>query len=99
MTAVRIDPPEYLTRELGERPTDPTKRWTWDQAVAGIEANRQQHGVRDRDAALGAPPGDSPAKLEHKQATKALDRAQSQLGLDRAQARAREQTRGLEVEL
>jgi cytochrome c1 len=99
MTAVRIDPSEYLTRELGERPTDPTKRWTWDQAVAGIEAYRQQHGVRDKDAALGAPDGDSPAKLEHKQATKALKRAQRQLGLEREQARVREQTRGLEIEL
>jgi conjugative relaxase-like TrwC/TraI family protein len=99
VTAVRIDPPDYLTTELGERPTDPTRRWVWDQAVTGIETYRQQHGIRDRDTALGAPQGDSPPELEHGQARKALERAQRQLGLERAQARTREQTRNLEVEL
>jgi conjugative relaxase-like TrwC/TraI family protein len=98
LAAVRIDPPDYIARELGDRPIDPTKRWTWDQAVSGIEVYRQQHGIRDRDTALGEPPKDS-AKLEHRQATKALERAQRQLGLERAQARVREQTRSLEIEL
>jgi hypothetical protein len=99
VTAVRIDPPDYIARELGDRPTDPTKRWTWDEAVSGIEAYRQQHGIRDGDTALGEPPKGSSPKLEHRQATKALERAQRQLGLERARARVREQTRSLEIEL
>jgi conjugative relaxase-like TrwC/TraI family protein len=73
VTAVRLDPPDYVTREIGERPTDPTRRWTWDQAVAGIETYREQHGVRDRDTALGEPPGGSLTELEHRQAMKAVN--------------------------
>jgi conjugative relaxase-like TrwC/TraI family protein len=99
VTAVRIDPPDYLIRELGERTDDPARRWTWDQAVAGVEAYREQHGVRDRDTALGASPSDSSAEGEHRQATKAVERAQRQLGLEREQARVREQTPSMEIEL
>jgi hypothetical protein len=54
LTAARISPPAYITHELGERPSDPTKREAWDRAVRGIGGYRQQHGIGDRDNALGA---------------------------------------------
>ena len=52
-TAARISPPDYIKRELGERPSDPTKARAWDKAVRGIEGYRVRNGVRDRDSALG----------------------------------------------
>ena len=34
--------------ELGERPTDPTRRKAWERGVEGIERYRQEHGINDR---------------------------------------------------
>jgi conjugative relaxase-like TrwC/TraI family protein len=99
LAAVRIDPPDYLTRELGERPTDPTKRWVWDRAVARIERYRQEHGIRDRDSTLGAKPRDSLAQLEHRRAMESLRRTQLQLGLEQSRARAVEKARGIGIEM
>jgi hypothetical protein len=100
LAAVRIDPPDYLSRELGERPTDPSKRWAWDSTVAEIERYRQQHGIRDRDSTLGAEPKESLTQLEHRRAMETLRRTQRQLGLEQpGQARAVEQTRGLGIEM
>lgn len=45
MAAVRLDPPRYTTAELGERPTDPTRREAWESAARGIETWRMEHGV------------------------------------------------------
>jgi hypothetical protein len=42
VTAARISPPPYITKELGERPADPNKRWHWDRGVADIEHYRQR---------------------------------------------------------
>ena len=98
VAAVRLDPPDYLTRELGERPVDPTKRRTWDRAVVDVEAYREGHGIGDRDTALGPEPRDPVAKAEHRQTARTLERAQRQLGIERAQEKVREQTlsRGIE---
>ncbi len=52
-TVSRLSPPDYIKRELGERPSDPTKARAWDKAVRGIEGYRVRNGVRDRDNALG----------------------------------------------
>jgi hypothetical protein len=46
-------PPTYITKELGERPSDPRKREAWDRGVAGIESFRQEHGIKDPDKATG----------------------------------------------
>jgi conjugative relaxase-like TrwC/TraI family protein len=100
LAAVRLDTPEYLTRELGERPTDPDRRWAWDRSVAQIERYRQEHGIRDRDTALGAEPRDPIVRAEHRQAMEALRRAQRQLRLEQArQARVLEQTRSMGIEM
>jgi hypothetical protein len=53
ITAARIAPAAYITKELGERPSDPAKRQAWDRGVAQIERYRQEHGVRDPNKAFG----------------------------------------------
>ena len=53
ITAVKLSPPAYITAELGERPSDPGMRSSWDKGVAEIESFRQRHGVRDPEHALG----------------------------------------------
>jgi conjugative relaxase-like TrwC/TraI family protein len=100
LAAVRLDTPEYLTRELGERPTDPTDRWAWDRSVAQIERYRQEHGIRDGDTAFGAEPRDPIARAAHRQAMETLRRTQRQLRLEQAQqARVLEQTRSMGIEV
>ncbi|HKI86367.1 MAG TPA: hypothetical protein VKA53_06455, partial [Thermoanaerobaculia bacterium] len=59
ITAAKLSPPDYITKELGERPRDPEGRRAWDRGVAGIEGYRQEHGIKDRDTALGKEPTDS----------------------------------------
>ncbi|MBW8059160.1 MAG: AAA family ATPase [Solirubrobacterales bacterium] len=56
ITAAKLAPPDYIVKELGERPSDPEKRKAWDRGVAGIEGYRQEHGITDRDSALGKEP-------------------------------------------
>jgi conjugative relaxase-like TrwC/TraI family protein len=88
MAAVRTDPPAYLTTELGERPTDPDRRQTWESAARGIEGWRMEHGVGDHDSALG--PHEAGADHTSRQfAERAVQRARRELGLE--QVRAREQ--------
>jgi hypothetical protein len=58
VTAARLAPPGYIRAELGERPTDPAKRRSWERGVELIEGYRQERGISDRDRALGAEPQD-----------------------------------------
>ena len=53
ITAAKLSPPAYVTAELGERPSDPEMRSSWDKGVSEIERYRQRHGVRDPEHALG----------------------------------------------
>ncbi len=80
-TAARISPPDYITAELGERPSDPSKAAAWEKAVRGIEGYRQRNGVVDRDSALGPRPGDRSAQVEHERARASVEQAQRQLQL------------------
>ncbi|HEY1855418.1 MAG TPA: hypothetical protein VGG40_12615 [Solirubrobacterales bacterium] len=100
LAAVRVDPPDYVTRELGERPADATRRRTWDRAVAEIESYRLEHGIGDRDSTLGAEPRDRSEQVRRRSATESIQRAQRELGLQR-QARQRALKRGriLEIEM
>ena len=54
ITAARITPPAYITKELGERPSDPAKREAWDRGVAQIEGYRQENGITDPSQAFGS---------------------------------------------
>lgn len=87
LAAVRLSPPAYIVNELGQRPTDPSKRAHWDRAMRGIERYREQRGIGDRDSALGTrpKPGAERARWERRQ--RELLRAQRALQL--AQARTR----------
>ena len=53
ITAACISPPAYIRNDLGERPSDPTKRRAWDHGVTEIETYRQRYGVKDPNRALG----------------------------------------------
>jgi hypothetical protein len=88
--AARISPPDYIKRELGERPRDPGKAREWDRAVRGIEGYRQRNGVVDRDSALGTKPKEPAKAHEHDRAQRQLERSQRQLGLRQQLARARQ---------
>ena len=95
-TAARLSPPDYITNELGERPSDPGKAREWDKAVHGIESYRLRNDVVDRDSALGAKPHEHAQAHEHEQ-TRAADRAaqpieRSQRQLQRSQQRAAERS-------
>jgi conjugative relaxase-like TrwC/TraI family protein len=81
--AARLSPPDYLTRELGERPGDPRKAAEWDKAVRGIEGYRLRNGVVDRDSALGPKPQDRSAAREQAEAQRQIERAQRQLQVQR----------------
>ncbi len=56
VAAIRISPPTYVTKTLGERPIEPVKRDAWDRAVRGIKGYRRENGIVDKDSALGARP-------------------------------------------
>jgi hypothetical protein len=56
LTAARTSPSPYILKELGERPTDPTKAKAWDRGVKTIEGYRSEHGITDKSHALGREP-------------------------------------------
>jgi hypothetical protein len=99
ITAARIAPAAYITKELGERPSDPAKRQAWDRGVAQIERYRQEHGVRDQNKAFGREGkrkrGAERARQEA--ARRRLQEAQRALGLGQHAARARQLGRGLGI--
>ena len=94
ITAAILSPPAYVTCELGERPSDPERRASWDKGVSEIEGYRQSHGVKDPEHALGH---------EH-DASRELARQrlqQRQMELQRVQARdtGREAGHSMEIGL
>ncbi|MGN6275542.1 MAG: MobF family relaxase [Solirubrobacterales bacterium] len=96
-TAARLSPPDYIKRELGERPSDPAKARAWDKAVRGIEGYRTRNGVRDKDSALGRKPKDHAAQAEQRRVREQLQRTQHQLGLKRQMQRAAKRSLGLGI--
>lgn len=95
-TAARLSPPDYITRELGERPSDPAKAAEWDKAVRGIEGYRLKNGVVDRDSALGPEPKHG-SGYERRDAQESIERAQRALG--RYQEHAAERSVGMDIGL
>ena len=87
IVASRLAPPAYITKELGERPTNPEKRAAWDRGVAGIESYRQEHGVKDRDSAFGRDPDRS---YERDLAQQRLRETQRALGREQTLERSQD---------
>jgi hypothetical protein len=97
LAALRISPPAYIVKELGERPSDLRKRSTWDRAAQGIEGYRKENGVRDKDSALGPRPDRGPKQAQWEGQQRRLRESQRRLGLE--QARSRELQRGAQRSL
>ena len=97
ITAARISPPPYITKELGERPSDPAKRKAWDRGVAGIESYRQEHGIKDPNKAFGREAKQGVERARQQTATRRLQEIQRVLGLGQHAARARQLGRGLSI--
>jgi hypothetical protein len=97
LAALRISPPAYIVKELGERPGDLRKRSTWDRAAQGIEGYRKENGVRDRDSALGPRPDRGAERAQWEAQQRRLRESQRRLGLE--QARSRDLKRGAQRSL
>jgi conjugative relaxase-like TrwC/TraI family protein len=97
LVALRISPPDYIVKELGERPSDPKTRGAWDRGAEGIEGYRKQHGIKDRDSALGRRPDRGPERAQWDAQQRQLRESQRRLG--REQARSKEVQRGVGIEL
>jgi hypothetical protein len=97
LTAVRVSPPDYIARELGERPTDPAKRAEWDRAVRGIERYRERHGVSDREDALGREPSDRLGQRHWRQAERRLQESRRRLERTQHRTPQRQQSRDLGI--
>lgn len=90
ITAARLAPPEYIRRELGERPVDPNRRRSWERGVGLIEAYRQEHGVRDPGHALGTEPKGGVERARREAQLRQLRQVQRELGREAGPARERE---------
>jgi conjugative relaxase-like TrwC/TraI family protein len=95
LTAARIEPPSYIVKELGERPTDPAEARAWDRGVQGVERYRLEHGVRDKSNAFGHEPQDALARMTREAAQRRLAEIQRRLNLEHQLDRTRELTRSI----
>ena len=89
--AARLSPPDYIAKELGERPTDRAKARSWDRGVELIEGYRQLHGIKDPNRALGR--GHEGAA--QRATLRRIHETQRILGLGRHASRARDLGRSL----
>jgi hypothetical protein len=79
--------PDYLTTELGERPSSPRERGVWDRAAVRIEHYRVSFDVADPDKALGGRPHELRARGAFDQARRDIDAAKRQLARQRSRGR------------
>jgi hypothetical protein len=87
MRTVIVDPPSYVTDELGPRPTDSLcGQRAWERGARAIESYRQDHGaaIDPTQPGLGVRPHHPVARNAHRAASRRLEAAQIELG--RAQA-------------
>ena len=82
LAAVRIEPPPYIVKELGERPADQTRARTWDRGVQEVERYRLEHGVRDKSSAFGREPQNGAERAARRAAQRRLAETQRKLGLE-----------------
>jgi conjugative relaxase-like TrwC/TraI family protein len=96
ITAAKLSPPPYITKELGERPSDPKLRQSWDRGVSEIERYRQENGIKDPDRALGRERGHE-HDWNRDQARERLQ--QRQIELQRVQERSLSRDMGRSMEI
>ncbi|HEX3240305.1 MAG TPA: AAA family ATPase [Solirubrobacterales bacterium] len=96
IAAARLSPPPYIKAELGERPSDPTKRKAWDRGVEQIERYRQEHGVTDQARPFGPEAKRGAERARQESARRRLRQAQRGLG-DKLAARARNVGRSIGI--
>jgi len=103
LTALGVDPPPYIVKELGERPSDPAKGRAWDSGANAIEDYRRGHGIEDKRSAIGHEPKGNAERWAWKTASRRLEEAQRSLRLERQLARTRQlvrsAARGIGIEL
>jgi conjugative relaxase-like TrwC/TraI family protein len=100
LAAARIEPPAYIVKELGQRPSDPAKAKTWDRGVHNIESYRLENGVKDTRNAFGREPQDAVARAVREAARRRLAETQRRLGLEhlvKTRPRTRSVERGLNI--
>jgi conjugative relaxase-like TrwC/TraI family protein len=90
ITAARISPPAYVTRALGERPAEPGPRAHWEAGLNAIERYRQEHGVRDRENALGRRPREAAARIDWARTSREVQQSAERI-------RGRELARSMEL--
>lgn len=95
ITAARVAPPPYIKAELGERPSDPTKRGAWERGVSEIETYRQRNGVKDRSRAFGGEATRDTDRACQEQARQQLLQTQRLLGFRQHREKTRALRRGL----
>jgi len=74
-----LDIPEHLTAELGDRPTAPRARGTWDRAAARIEHYRSSYDITDPTSALDERPRELRARGAYDQARRDVDAVKARL--------------------
>jgi conjugative relaxase-like TrwC/TraI family protein len=82
-TVVRdvADPPSYITRVLGARPTDRQLDREWVKAVVAIDTYRTHHDITDRRTTIGQRPADPGSQLDWYGTRDEIGHAQDQLGI------------------
>jgi conjugative relaxase-like TrwC/TraI family protein len=99
--AARLAPPSYVVKELGERPRDPEKAKAWDRGVRDIESYRSEHGIKDKDNALGHWREGGQDRSAHDRAQDRVREAQRRLErqqqLDRSMQRSQEMSHGFDI--
>lgn len=76
LTEHAIQESQPWLRDLGQPPTDPARRVTWQQQVRTIAAYRDRHYITAADP-LGPAPASQGQRLDHQRATLAARRAQA----------------------
>jgi conjugative relaxase-like TrwC/TraI family protein len=101
--AVRLSPPEYVLKELGERPGNPVKAKAWDSGVRSVETYRHEHGITGTRSALGREPRGELDRRAYDRANDAVRDAQRRLErqqqLDRSTQRSHDAGKDMAMDI
>jgi hypothetical protein len=81
LLAIRLATPAYVTRELGERPSDPRLARAWDRGVTAIQGYRRDQEITDTERALGERPKAGIDRAAQDTAQRRVREVQRRLGL------------------